>query len=631
MSNTRTDSGSRSRRVGELRPRLRFADEITQKSSRLPTVAEENGYIDSDGVAPALSEGHSRSRSSFDAKEFTAISKIAEQVRAVSDNLDMDFLHSLAGILILSLENMLRSFKSLPLRLRSKPSFDVAFRGVIFFARMFARHTGDVTLRLSGMQLADTVQLSLQSLDMMMASLEVLFDLVEHPVTQRKPLPDVPAVDSTLTSPIHETTVMGLPIHATASHDNVNVTPPPVFTAEGGSNVPMPLATFATTKASLRRLVSGLHNRKSNLRPPTLRSGMTSSKPSGIPWIPRVGGYPSDRVPTALVSRGPLDHGQQARMYCAGTVFAPPSTEQSVSVLRNFTQEVNTELPASTLELHFSSDGVLCAASLAALVCMLTSTEALKDPTFDNFFFVSFRFFSKPIEIFNLLVAQYDEDPREHLDPAIDPERDASVAKVRVARVFFLWLRFHWRHQWDAEVVQPLRQFASTRPADDPAPITWKKVIRKLNHASRGIDYRGSRIQRIAQTQLTRHTPTPVSPQCRLLFKEVISQGDLDKVDILYFHNPTGREELARQLCLAASELFRDIDPEDAARYWTDGQSKSVRAKILRLASFENALAYWTSNTIVARPTVRSRAEVMEFFIEVTSVRKIVVTASLTI
>jgi len=59
------------------------------------------------------------------------------------------------------------------------------------------------------------------------------------------------------------------------------------------------------------------------------------------------------------------------------------------------------ELPASALELHFGPDGVLCAASLAALVRMLTSTEAPKDPTFDNFFFVSFQFFSKPIEIFN--------------------------------------------------------------------------------------------------------------------------------------------------------------------------------------------------------------------------------------
>jgi hypothetical protein len=38
------------------------------------------------------------------------------------------------------------------------------------------------------------------------------------------------------------------------------------------------------------------------------------------------------------------------------------------------------ELSASTLELHFGPDDVLCAALLAALVRMLTSTEAPKDP-----------------------------------------------------------------------------------------------------------------------------------------------------------------------------------------------------------------------------------------------------------
>jgi hypothetical protein len=333
MSNTRIGSGSRSRRAGKLRLQLRFADEITQKSSRLPTVAEEDEYIDSDGVEPALSEGHSRSRSNFDAKEFTAIFKIAEQVRAVSDNLDTDSLHSLAEILILGLENMLRSFKSLPSRLRSTPSFDVAFRGVIFFGRMFAYRTRDVTLRLSGIQLADTVQLLLQSLDMMMATLKVLFDLIEHLVTQRKPLPDVPvgsAGDNTFTSPIQDTTVKNSPIHATASHDKVDVTPPPVFTAEDGSNAPMPQTTFATTKASLSRLVSGLHSRKHILRPPTLWSGTISSKSSAVALIPRVGGSRSDRVPTTPVSPGPSDidsHGQKARMDCAGTVFAPPSTE----------------------------------------------------------------------------------------------------------------------------------------------------------------------------------------------------------------------------------------------------------------------------------------------------------------
>jgi hypothetical protein len=101
-----------------------------------------------------------------------------------------------------------------------------------------------------------------------------------------------------------------------------------------------------------------------------------------------------------------------------------------------------------------------------------------------------------------------------------------------------------------------------------------------------------------------------------------MSQNDFDKVDVLYFHSPTGREEFVRQLCLAASELFRHIDPEDAVRYWKDGQDKTVGNKILRLTSFENAQAYWTSNAIVVRPTVRSRAEVMEFFIDVASVSK---------
>ena len=637
MSNTKTNfpvSRPGPRRV-KLRPQLRFVDKITRGPSRDPTAAPEDDHLSSDeyksicsdDVAPALSEGSSGPRSNTDARGFTAIFKVTEQVRAVADSLDIDALHSLAAILIPCLENILRSFKHLPSRIRSAPNFGVAFRGVIFSGRMFAQHIGNVTRRMSGIQLNDAIQLSLQSLDITMANLKVLFDLIEHSVTQGKPLPAVPvgsAADVTLTSlGIPETTVKGSSITATASYDHVSVPPSLGLTPEDGSDIPMPPATIAVTKASLRRLVSGL-GRKSTLRPLTLWSGTMSSKPSAMALTLRVSGSPTDQVPTTTVAPGPSDISscdQKARV--GGAVPAPLNIEQPARVPRSFAQAVNVELPTLTPELYFSTNGVLCAASLAGLVRLLTSTEAVKDPTFDNLFFCSFRFFSKPIEIFNLLVEQYDEGPREPIDPAqaILLEQDAQIAKVRVAKVFLLWLRFHWRYQWDAEVLEPLRQFASTRTPDDPASITWNKVVRKLEDASGGVGYRGFRIQRTAhQMQLTHYAPISASTQFELLFREVITQGYFNKVDVLHFHSPTGREEFARQLCLAASELFRDIDPEDAVRYWTDEQNKTVGGKILRLASFDNALAYWTSNTIAARPTVRSRAEVMEFFIDTASV-----------
>lgn len=613
-----------SRHFKSRRPRLRFADDIIRKSSKpaagttprdVQSSAEEGESVGSDDAAPAMSEV---SNSFSSRTDFTAIFKVANQVRAMAGNLSIASLHSLAEILISCLESTLRSLKLLPSRIRSALNFGVAFRGVIFSGGMFSHHVGRVTTRLSGIQLTEAVQLSLQSLDMTMASLKTLLDLVECSDTQGKlPLDISGGSDVALVIP--QTSVEYPPIPTIASADNVPVRKT-LLEAQRKLNDPILRTRMIPTKSSLRQLVSGLGS-KGTIRPLTLWSGTVSLRSSSTaPPVDGLPGGPYLATPTTPTTPGLSDSdGSYQQAHHNGVVVStPPTTEQSPKRIN--LQVLNVELPLSPNELYFSHNGVLCAASLEALVRILTSSEAVRDPSFDVFFFFSFRFFSKPLEIFNLLVEQYDERPPEGLQPAQVNlwEQNAPVAKVRVAKVFLLWLRSYWRYQWDMDVLEPLRQFASDRPTNDPASITWDKVTRNVNDASVGVR-QGFRMQRIAQI-VSEHQSTRLSRPFELLTEEMMSQGDFDKVDVLYFHNPPGREEFARQLCLAASGLFRHIDPEDAVRYWRNGQNKTVGEKISCLASFENALSYWVSNAIVVRPTVRSRAEVMEFFIDLASV-----------
>jgi hypothetical protein len=590
-----------------------------------------------------MSEGSYRALCNANPKEFTSIFKVADQLRAVAATLDVDSLQSLVEILITCLENVLRSLKHLPLQIRSAPDFGVAFRAVIFFGRMFADHIGVVTTRLSGIQLTKAVQLSLQSLDMTIASLKALFDLVEPSDTQTKPLPDIPigsvpdatAIDGVIPgSSVENFPVLPIPLGSTldttavdpvirdSSVEKFPVPPIPLpdltsaptglkQTTEDAPNTPM-LPKFTPTKNSLRRLVSGLGRK--TFKPLILWTGTISSESvSALAVTPHNGGSPNGRSP---VMPSPLTSDQQATT----DNVVPASPQLSRKVAQVF--DVEPSLPS--VELYFSPNKVLCAASLAALVRILTSTEEVRDPAFTDFFFCSFRFFSKPLEIFQMLAAQYDEGPPESLETAkaILWTQNVPFVKVRVAKVFLLWLRIHWRYEWDTDILEPLHRFASSRPADDPAYITWNKVTKKTSDASVGANYRGCRIQRAALTGPTLPKLTRLSRPFELFTEEVISQGAFDKVDILHFHSSTGREELARQLCLAASQLFRHIDPEDAVRYWKDGQDKAIGDRISRLASFENALSYWASNAIVARPTVRSRAEVMEFFVDLAYVSR---------
>lgn len=572
--------------------------------------SEETESVSSDGVAPASSAAPTFPRVPIDVEQrFASIFTVAEHVRTVAEKLDIDSFRSVAEILIPCLDTILRDYKHLPRSIRTAQDFGVAFSGTIFFGRMFARHVMRVTTRLTCTRLVDAVELALQSLDMTMASLKTLFNLVDRLVVESKPLPNVP--DS---PPIHDPSLSiaeRTPVTVAASVDTVSEDQPSDNATNGSLN-PGPSAPVppVTEPNNLKRLVS----RAGRNKPLTMWSNSASSKSlkTLASSSPRLGGFFTNHFSTNSAN---LDID-------VSRANVPPNTEQSTAAGSPDSSTPPGESPRSTEELYFSSSGGLCAASLVGLVRILTSMVAVTDPGFTQFFCLSFRFFTTSLDVFNIMKAQYDEKPPADIDPEDLAlwEDEAVVAKVRVAKVLLVWLRLHWRYEWDRDVLAPLYQFATSRPVNDPAAMTWRKIIDQLKLAGVGVGYRGCRIQRAILKTNTTPPPSGFSIPLESVLKDAIDRGAFDEVDVLHFHSPNGREQLARQLCHAGSELFRQIDPEDAVRYWKDGRNKAVGDKIKLLVSFENALAYWVARVTIGKPTARSRAEVMEFFIDVASV-----------
>lgn len=628
MSGIRVGAISRPRRLTNFR--LRFANATLAKR---PDTSPDTCSVTSEDTTFSSSISTTRSRFKIDAnKRFTAICKIADLLHSVADKSDVESLHSLAEVFFLCLKNVLLSLKRRSSRTRSVTDFDVTYRGVAFFGRMFASHVRRVTTRLSATQLTDAFQSSMQALDLTIGSLNTLIDLVEHTAAIVKVLPDVSG-DSTLESTIPPSPAIDFPsvndtlAFATESSNMIPESTLPVEPAADVSGDSVPPTGTRSKKRSLSRLVSGL-SRKTVLR--STWSNTISSRTITIPPLsPHADVSSGNSSPSILVaSSQPGSSGSDHTRIQAGvSLETDPSGrpfDAKPSTLHNDPPSSEGESTIdpfpSAAEACFSPSGVLCAASLVALVRILTSKE---DPEFNALFFLSFRFFSKPLEVFDTLIAQYGMNPPEDLGPAksISWEKQARVVKIRIAKVFLLWLRLYWRHEWDSDVVEPLRQFASNRPADDPASVTWPKVIKKLRDNPVCVVHRIVRMrQNLEKTLSSSHRPKPF----KLFVEDAGRQGNFDEVDILHFHSLGGREELARQLCLAASELFRSFDPEDTVKYWKDGQNKAIGEKISRLSSFENALAYWVSKTIVTRPTARSRAEVLECFVEVAQVSSII-------
>lgn len=602
MPVVKTHRTSLSKSRPKARPRLRFAPTTLRSSVKAtPSHVDTLDSVYTDSMDSRNAKAASGLKGS-DSK-FTAIFTVAKQIQLAADQSDFKALRSLSKIFTACLYNILRSFKTLPSELRSTSDFAIAFKAVVHFGTQFTSQVKLLTAKLSDEVLAEELQMTVQSLDMSMSSFTALLDLVDRRVAINKPLPSPPSsilsLDRALSPSIHNiSSNESLVSSASSSSPLVEEGPVSPISAE---IVDVPPVKGKMSKGSLTRLITGLRTRRS-IRQMTASWLSTGSKPSTplAELSPLIRQFPTPPTPPTPTTAGSNESSGSNRW---------PIVLQS---------DLDDDFATSKDGLCFGQSGSLCAASLAGLVRVLTSMEAVIDPTFTNVFFHSFRFFTTSKELFDMLLVRYNEtSPPDLTSERLARWEQANITKMRVAKVFLLWLRNHWRYEWDVDVLEPLRKFASSRPAGDAASITWPKVLHKIKEASVGVAYRGNRMERqlynAAHLQEVDPPPTSFQP----LSKDTFILEKFGEVDILYFHNPAGHEEFARQLSLAASQLFRHFDPEDAVRYWKDGLSKSVGESVFRFTSFENALTYWTANSIVTRPTSRSRSEVMEFFIEI--------------
>lgn len=516
---------------------------------------------------------------------------------------DAESLQSLGEIFIRRLHSSLRSFnKTLPSGLRTQPEFVPAFQATIYFGVAFSGQVQRLQKPAPKDDPVDVWQVSLVYLELIMTYLKRLAEIIKQsdpsPMAldpNHKPLPQVP-IGSTIPPDgiIFENSSTSTTEPPAASTDSYYIVHPNVL------EQPVPPITSRPSKGSLRRLMPRI--RKKPTMPLTIPTyAISSESTTTLQLSPH-----SEMFHYATDSGGSQSSDT---LFSEGSHSSPPEDKLEVTH------------PQTTEDTYYSQGGVLCAAKIAALLRILTSKEAVIDPTFQNVFFLSFRFFSSPAEVFENLVNRYNEEPPQNLTEAqtVTWAGNAVTTKIRVAKVFLTWLKIHWCSKRDDEIIEPLRKFASERSAGDPALAIWGQVLGILVDASKCDVYNDDRIQRSLQ-QSVPAADARRSHTFMLLTQNDVLRGNYDSVDILHFHSVAGREELACQLSIAASRFYRNFDPEDAVQFWANRLDKDVGKKIKKLTLFENALVYWTADAILAKPTVRSRAETMEFFVDLASV-----------
>lgn len=533
-------------------------------------------------------------------------------MQALKESEDTVGLRALAEVFSTCFKAIVRSLDYLPYRTRRNTSYEVSQCIVIFTERLFA--TQALRLRRAEKdQQTQVVSRVIELAEMTIVSLRGFLKVAERLVAAKKPLPALPIEDSLpvmLTAEVAEETAPLVNIVAEALRDETTsisasstCVPESVGGSIGSQDAP-PRKKRKLHRGSVIRYIVGkksTSSSKASLFYHKTKSSATLVNPTPMPI------KESFEVEIKARPAEPVYVPRQSALYYLADPYCP---------------EVDVEMPVPTGEcvaVRLDQHGEMKAASLPALVRILTSKESVLDQDFTPTFFICFRFFTTPLLFFQELVKRFDEQPAVDLNPAQLRiwTQNAVGVHIRVGKAILMWLDLYWKPEVDFEVLEPLQAFALDR-------LVQELPEGMVTHILEGLDSVGGEEPICRRTQKAK--------DLEFIFQQTVGdvpptpQFDLTSVmmgstfQLIAFNTPAGRQEFARQLTANLSGRFQQVDPEDAVLHWHRNDESDV-GKILReIISLERSLCAWVTETVLDRSTQQERCEILEFWLDIASV-----------
>ncbi|KZT25401.1 ras GEF [Neolentinus lepideus HHB14362 ss-1] len=344
-------------------------------------------------------------------------------------------------------------------------------------------------------------------------------------------------------------------------------------------------------------------------------------------------------------------------------------------------------LDGDTKDIHgivFGDGGAVATATFSALVRVLTSTRELVDYDFTEVFFIAFRQFATPEQLYTELVRRYMvKTPTGLSDEEMTQwRRKARATRLRVVKALHSWTDLYWRQEVDHVVKMPLVKFVYERIAKDFGD-SFKGVADNLyKAASAGPLHRGRQLRAKAaaaearmDTSVQPIVPPVAEPDRGLLggfftkgtgsalrdstlnpitqssslqnavntsrsaqslgfghslrspdtaghsnVPQIVANVPLfakipKRLNIYQFNNARAIFQLAEQLTIWESKLYRAVDPYD---FYLDSIGKPVHPEIKKAiqepSKCSDILMDWVSETIKEAAKPASMAETFEVF-----------------
>ncbi|KAF4617170.1 hypothetical protein D9613_005882 [Agrocybe pediades] len=274
-------------------------------------------------------------------------------------------------------------------------------------------------------------------------------------------------------------------------------------------------------------------------------------------------------------------------------------------------------------DVAYNSEGHLVGATMDVLVEKMTPHDSIVDPAFAAIFFMTFRLFSSPTELVDVIISRYNLLPPPGLsneDLHLWQQRKGIPVRLRVSNFIKMWVESYWRPGVDDVALPALETFTRDGLAvlfQGPAHRIMNLINMRRQSSSNAPNPFSDRTRDPGMQinpptgGLTPKSDTPPLPIINDKPLKRLRQGDYASVVVTDL-DPT---ELARQLTIKECNLYCAIQPEEILESGQENGTPPVNVRAI--SSLSTAITGWVAESILNEPDLKKRTQLVKFFVKV--------------
>ncbi|EGG23398.1 leucine-rich repeat-containing protein [Cavenderia fasciculata] len=373
------------------------------------------------------------------------------------------------------------------------------------------------------------------------------------------------------------------PYNSVPAGSSGSVNSSPQLLSTSPSVEPISLSSSITSADAIKRRpvpIPSIPNR----RPPSQTSPTTPSAPMApLPLVRTASAAPKPISTSPSSSYGTPPPIVPRTSISASTDSLSSSAEdlQTNAILEE--PEENPDDPNLVLVKNENGNYLVRGGTLEKLVLRL-SYDKSHDTDFAAAFLLTYRSFTTPADLMEMLIKSYNSIGGS----SIADEKKRKITRLRVANVVKMWLGEHFHDfEEDSVLVLKLDQFINNQIIPEMDGI-GKNLKKLLYH------------EKVTPVPTFSSAPPPsLAPKAK-----DPSFIDLDPM------------EVARQMTLIESDLYRKIDPKECLNQgWNKTDKEERSPNIMAFIRRFNAVSIWVATEVVRAEKIKERVSIVKRFI----------------